>query len=145
MILREAQAADLDALARIAAEAYCRDFAEILEPQALEQRGVDFFLAHLGAALAELQVAQSDDRILGFSKVTKRHLDMLFVASEARGSGAGSALLQRAEAKGVCTLESFRDNHAARSFYERRGWRLSSSYEREFLGGMRCFVQYSKP
>ena len=71
-----------------------------------------------------MRVAERGRRALGFSLVTGTHLDMLFVDSEAAGEGAGSALLRRVEAEGARTLEAFRDNHAARAFYERRGWTL---------------------
>ena len=56
----------------------------------------------------------------------------------------GSALLAEAEARGTWTLECFRDNRSARSFYERHGWTLARSYEREFLGRTRAFVFYEK-
>ena len=144
MKLREAREADIDALAQLATEAYRLGFAEILEPQALDQRGPAFFAAHLRPALRDIHVAESVQGILGFSKVTTSHLDMLFVAPQAQGSGAGTALLRRAEAQGLCTLECFRDNHLARAFYERRGWTLSQSYEREFIGRRRGFVLYSR-
>ena len=145
MKLRGAREADIDALAEIAAAAYRTGFADILEPQALEQRGGAFFAAHLRAVLGGIQVAETMGRVVGFSQVTSSHLDMLFVAPEAQQTGAGTALLRQAEEAGLHTLECFRDNLAARAFYQRRGWRLSRGYEREFLGRLRCFVLYSKP
>ncbi|MCB5174284.1 hypothetical protein LGR44_03755 [Microvirga sp. SM9] len=54
-------------------------------------------------------------------------------------------LLQRAECLGAKSLECFRDNHGARRFYERHGWRLAREYERAFAGRERSFVLYEKP
>ena len=95
-------------------------------------------------ALASLTVAVADGIVLGFAKTTAGHLDMLFVQPRAHGTGAGSALLAEAEARGVRTLECFRDNAAARGFYERRGWTLLRAYQRDFAGRVRDFVFYWK-
>ncbi len=142
MTLRAAQRADIPVLAAIAADSYRTSFASILEPAALEQRDEAFFERHLSAALDRLCVAVVGTRIAGFSLVTNDHLDMLFIAANARGLGVGSSLL---EAAGVRTLECFRDNDEARAFYEQRGWRLLKEYEREFIGRSRAFVLYGKP
>lgn len=145
MKLRAAQMADIPVLAAIAADSYRTNFASILEPKALGQRDEAFFEAYLGSALDRLRVAVHDTRIAGFSLVTNSHLDMLFIAADARGQGVGSSLLEAAEIAGVRTLECFRDNDAARDFYEQRGWRLSKEYERNFIGRSRAFVLYGKP
>jgi putative acetyltransferase len=145
MKLRAAQTADIPVLAAIAADSYRTIFASILEPAALEQRNEGFFEAHLGSALNRLRVAVADKRVAGFSLVTNNHLDMLFIAADARGQGVGSFLLEAVEAEGVRTLECFRDNDEARAFYEQRGWRLLKEYERAFIGRRRAFVLYGKP
>lgn len=145
MKLRAAQSVDIPVLAAIAANSYRTTFASILEPAALEQRDEAFFEAHLASALDRLRVAVADTRIAGFSLVTNNHLDMLFIAADARGQGVGSSLLEAAEMAGVRTLECFRDNDEARAFYEQRGWRLLNEYEREFIGRSRAFVLYGKP
>jgi putative acetyltransferase len=145
MKLRAAQRTDIPVLAAIATDSYRTTFASILEQAALEQRDEAFFEAHLGAALDRLRVAVAGTLIAGFSLVTNDHLDMLFIAAEARGQGVGSSLLEAAEAEGVRTLECFRDNDEARAFYEQRGWRLLKEYEREFIGRSRAFVLYGKP
>jgi putative acetyltransferase len=46
--------------------------------------------------------------------------------------------------RGAKSLECFRDNHGARRFYERHGWRVTREYEREFAGRNRSFVFYEK-
>jgi len=143
--LRPALPTDTPAIAHIAADSYRIDFAEILEPAALAQRGLAFFQFYLGEKIDGITVAMANEKVLGFSLVTDRHLDMLFVARSAKSKGVGSTLLDYGEAHGITTLECFRDNRPARAFYERRGWRLARSYERDFIGRARAFVFYQKP
>jgi putative acetyltransferase len=142
--VRNADPEDVPALAGIAERSYRAAFAAILEPEALASRDCAFFADRFGEAWPRMRVAERGGRILGFSLVTERHLDMLFVDPAAGGEGAGTALLGRVEAEGARTLESFRDNHRARAFYERRGWTLRRSYERDFLGRSRAFVLYGR-
>nr|WP_256515198.1 GNAT family N-acetyltransferase [Alsobacter ponti] len=111
----------------------------------MASRDEAFFAQRFAGELASLRVAEEGGRTIGFSKVTDTHLDMLFVDPAAQGTGGGGALLAEAEARGVRTLECFRDNAAARRFYERHGWRLARAYERDFLGKSRAFVFYEKP
>jgi putative acetyltransferase len=72
------------------------------------------------------------------------HIDMLFMDPTAVGQGGGTCLLKEAERRGAKSLECFRDNHAARRFYERHGWRIEREYDREFAGRSRSFVRYVK-
>ncbi len=144
MIVRAAVEADIPAMAAAAAAAYRVGFVGILEPLVLVGYDRAFFEKRFAETLASLTVVAADGVVLGFAKTTGDHLDMLFVQPRAHGTGAGSALLAEAEARGVRTLECFRDNVAARSFYERRGWTLRRAYEREFAGQVRDFVFYGK-
>jgi putative acetyltransferase len=89
-------------------------------------------------------VALSGQTPLGFLLMTDGHIDMLFMDPDAGGRGGGALLLQRAERLGAKSLECFRDNHGARRFYERHGWRIEQEYEREFAGRSRSFVLYEK-
>ena len=89
-------------------------------------------------------MAEDEGNPIGFLLVTDNHIDMLFVDPPGIGKGAGSRLLQFAEQNGARTLECFRDNHAARRFYERHGWRLEREYDRDFAGRSRSFVFYVK-
>ncbi len=144
MIVRAAIAADVPAMAAIAAASYRAAFAAILEAEALAVRDGEFFANLFVRTLTSLRVAETDGDVVAFAMVTDQHLDMLFVAPNAQRRGAGRALLGAVEADGVCTLECFRDNHGARRFYERHGWRLARAYEREFIGRERAFVFYEK-
>ena len=144
MKVRPAIQGDLEAMSRVAARSYRDAFATILEPEVLAARHAAFFAARFRAALRQMRVAEADGRVVGFTLMTDCHIDMIFVDPGAVGTGAGSALLAAAESEGARSLECFRDNLSARRFYERRGWRLTREYEREFLGRKRTFVFYEK-
>ena len=144
VIVRPAVAGDIAAAAVVAAASYAQAFAAILEAEALARYDAAFFAGRFAAALDRLRVAE-DGGIVGFSLVTGTHLDMLFIAPVAQGTGAGRALLVEAVGRGARTLECFRDNLPARHFYERQGWRLDHAIRREFAGQVRDFVIYEQP
>ncbi len=94
------------------------------------------------ASFAEVAVA-ADEAIVGLILVTMRnellsqtvsaHLEAIVVAPEARGTGLGRQLLERAEtlaaARGAksLSLHVFSNNHRARSLYD------SSGYDSELI------------
>jgi putative acetyltransferase len=143
--VREAQASDISAMAAVAERSYRAGFRGILDEEVLATRTAEFFARRFEIDRERMRVVEAEGQIVGFSLVTDGHVDMLFVDPDAAGQGAGSALLRDAEAIGAKTLESFRDNHRARRFYEKHGWRLAETYERDFIGRMRAFVRYVKP
>lgn len=145
MIIRAATEADIPAMAELTAASYALAFADILEPAALAQRDAAFFVERFRDVWPRMLAAEEGGRLLGVTLTSEHHLDMLFLAPDATGRGVGARLLAAVEAQGVRTLECFRDNHAARRFYEREGWRLARAYEREFIGRQRAFVAYDKP
>jgi putative acetyltransferase len=132
------------ATAAVAAASYRAGFADILEPGVLAGRDAAFFAPRLAEAGARLRVAEDGGLILGFCLMTDGHIDMLFVAPEAQGRGAGRALLAEAQARGGRSLECFADNRSARAFYERHGWRVAAAYRRDFAGRARDFVRYER-
>ncbi len=140
MIVRAAREGDIAATAAVAAASYAGAFGEILGAEILAGYDEAFFVRRFTEALDRLRVAD-DGGVVGFSLVTDRHLDMLFIAPGAQGRGVGEALLSDADAR---SLECFRDNHLARRFYEGQGWRLAAEYAREFAGAVREFVRYRK-
>lgn len=144
MIVRAATSADIPDMADVTATSYAHAFAGILEPQALAQRDALFFRTRFAETWPHMRVAIEDDRIFGVAMVTNGHLDMLFLDPATIGKGVGAALLRDVEEHGARTLECFRDNHAARRFYERHGWRQVGAYDREFVGCQRSFVAYEK-
>lgn len=129
----------------MAVAAYRQGFAGILEPDLLAGRTAALFAARFSASLPLLRLAERDGAIIGFSLLTDGHIDMMFVDPATHRTGAGRALLAEAEARGARSLECFRDNQAARRFYEAHGWRLARGYARNFAGRARDFVRYEKP
>lgn len=145
MRIRRARPDDIEALARVAAASYRAAFAAILGRRALAARDAPFFARRFRRQRRRLRLASIAGRPVGFSMATRRHLDMLFVDPRFAGRGAGRRLLAECERRGVRTLECFRDNHAARRFYERAGWRLERAYARAFAGATHDFVSYARP
>ncbi len=142
--LRPATAADAEPLARVAHDSFHQAFTGIMSPAALAQRPLAFFVERFGVQWPQVVVAERDGRIVGFSMVRDRHIDMLFVDPCAQARGVGKALLADAESGGAITLECFRDNSQARDFYEKHGWNLAKSLRRDFCGEEYDFVLYGK-
>jgi putative acetyltransferase len=140
-----AEQSDIPALARLAERSYASAFGGILEPETLNACTAAFFTARFERDWQRTTMARCEGAPSGFCLVTERHIDMLFVDPDRTGQGIGTALLRHAEAGGAVTLECFRDNRAARRFYEANGWRVTAEYERLSLGRMRAFVLYGRP
>lgn len=144
MIVRPAEPGDVPALAGIAQSSYSLAFADILEPEVIDDHDIAFFMARFAHAWQRMLVALSDGIPAGFLLMTDQYIDMLFMDPAASGRGGGALLLKEAEQRGARSLECFRDNHAARRFYERHGWHVEREYDREFAGKSRSFVFYVK-
>jgi putative acetyltransferase len=144
VIVRPAGMDDLSALAAIAERSYRIAFENILETDVLESRDASFFATRFASSWERMLVAVSESEPVGFLLTTGGHIDMLFMDPTAGGRGGGAALLREAERQGAKSLECFRDNHAARRFYERHGWRVEREYDREFAERSRSFVLYVK-
>jgi len=144
LIVRPARSDDIPILAGIAQSSYRAAFAGILEEEVLEEHDSAFFMARFTHAWERMLVACSGGELIGFLLMTNSHIDMLFMDPAKSRRGGGARLLEEAEAQGARSLECFRDNHRARRFYERHGWRISRQYDREFAGRSRSFVLYDK-
>lgn len=142
--LRPAAPGDVAALARVAHASFHQGFAGIMTPDSLAQRPLDFFAERFAEQWPHVTVALVDGVLLGFSMVRNAHIDMFFVDPSAQGRHIGAAMLRHAEAAGARTLECFRDNHAARGFYEKAGWGLTGGTRRAFCGVEYDFVNYAK-
>jgi GNAT superfamily N-acetyltransferase len=70
-------------------------------------------------------VAREGAAPVGFLALEGEHVEHLYVAPAHQGRGIGSRLLDQAKAASPARLElyAFQRNAAARSFYERRGFR----------------------
>lgn len=143
-MVRAARPADLAAAAAVAARSYRAGFADILDAAVLAERNAAFFAERFAAALALLAVAERGGEVCGFSLVTHRHIDMLFVDPAVQRAGVGRRLLADAEERGANSLECFRANFAARNFYEGQGWELAHAYSRSFAGAEHAFLRYEK-
>lgn len=144
MRIRRVAPDDIPALARIAAASYRTAFANILDRRALAARDAGFFARRFRRLRRRMRLASVAGHAVGFSVTTRGHLDMLFVDPARQGRGAGRWLLAECERRGTRSLECFRDNHAARRFYERAGWRQVRAYERVFIGRRHAFVRYER-
>ncbi len=145
MRIRRAAPEDVPALARIAAASYRAAFAAILDRRALSARDAAFFARRFRRVRRRMRLASLGGSPLGFSLTTRRHLDMLFVDPARQGRGAGRRLLAECERRGIRSLECFRDNLAARRFYEKAGWRQVRAYSRVFIGKEHAFLRYERP
>ncbi|MEG6552131.1 GNAT family N-acetyltransferase [Desulfocurvibacter africanus] len=75
--------------------------------------------------LAETWVAEEAGRVVGFMALIQHVLGGLFVDPAHQGRGIGTALVTFAKArKGPLEVDVFTQNAGARSFYEKRGFRL---------------------
>ena len=146
MKLRPATAADFPALAEIVAKGYRDAFGAILSQAALAERTQAHFARRFAAETVPPILAEDETgRPIGFHLTHGGALHMLFVDTSVQARGAGTVLLADAERRGAVRLECFRDNRAAREFYEKRGWVHARDYTREFVGDIYAFVEYDKP
>ncbi len=68
-------------------------------------------------------VKNNQGKILGFCGVHDGHIEMLFIAPEARGSGAGRLLVSHAiQQQGATAVDVNEQNEQARGFYEHIGF-----------------------
>jgi GNAT superfamily N-acetyltransferase len=102
-------------------------------------------------------VAEREDRVLGFVTVgpSRDALELgelyaIYVEPAAWSTGAGRALIERAEAQlaetwSGATLWVLEDNPRARSFYEEAGWRADGARKADERWGVRAAeVRYRK-
>ena len=99
MIIRPTEPADIPVAAAVAAASYATAFADILEAETIAPYDTAFFTTRFTAARDRLRVAEHDGAIVGFCLMTDGHIDMIFVAPAALGTGAGHALFADAEAR----------------------------------------------
>jgi GNAT superfamily N-acetyltransferase len=144
-LIRDATAADIPALAQIAADAYRATFLPIIGEAGLALRTPRFFEGRFADEWRQLRLAEVNGEPTGFAEVRSGMLDMLFVRPGLTGRGIGLALLRDAEARGAVRLECFVENRAARRFYAREGWTEASVHERDFAGGRHRFVMFVRP
>lgn len=103
-----------------------------------------FMAERLVASDGVVLLAESDGRAVGLAQCYRTWsslsmsrawvLNDLFVAPDARGTGAGRALLREVQARAAAdgasyvALETARDNHRARTLYESEGFVVDDEY-----------------
>ena len=145
MDVRFAEEGEIDRLAQIWYDAWHDAHARIVPAELVRRRTLPQFRARLLRALPTVRVVGPRGAAVGLCMVKGDELDQLFVAAEARGTGAAAALVADAEARlaaagvKVAWLACAIGNGRAARFYEKCGWRRSGTVtshlridEREF-------------
>ena len=134
LMLRNAHSDEAEALAWLQEESAVAGFANVFPPGRYSfQRDVvlqswrELLVREDVTAL----VAEDGEELLGFAVLRTGWLERLYTHPNAWGRGVGSRLhdeaveLARALGSTGCKLWVLEANERARSFYERRGWRLN--------------------
>jgi ribosomal protein S18 acetylase RimI-like enzyme len=133
MDVRNADAAEVEYLARLWHDGWHESHAPLLPRALTDLRTVASFRERLAEALADIRVVGPRLAPLGFCIVKGDELYQLFVAAEARGSGAAVALIDDGEATlarngvAVAWLACAIGNDRAARFYEKRGWHRAAT------------------
>ncbi len=154
--LREATAADVDAVAALFLRCWRGSYADVLPAHVIdvfdEAGARELWQRALGAPKAGTRgvVAVEDGRIVGVVRMGRDpnepaagHVFSLYVDPGAQGSGVGGRLRAEAEAwfrsEGLAesTLWVFEANERARGFYDRHGWSAD--------GGVRVEPEFGEP
>ncbi|MDB5368129.1 MAG: acetyltransferase domain protein [Rhodospirillales bacterium] len=129
MIVRAAAHSEIDKLATLWFDGWQDAHAKILPVELARLRTLASFRHRLETDLAQVRVVGGDGEPIGFCTVKDDELYQLYVAAQARGSGAALALMEDAEDRlrdgGIDTawLVCAIGNERAVRFYEKCGWR----------------------
>jgi GNAT superfamily N-acetyltransferase len=131
MTVRDAEPADLQPVARLWWSGW-RDGHEGLLPPALTRlRTLESFEARMAAALPKVRTLGPVGAPLGFHLLKDDELYQIYLAAEARGTGAAAVLMADAEARlatagvVVAWLACAIGNARAARFYEKSGWTMA--------------------
>ena len=140
LTVRDATQDDVDSIVALLPQLASFDVPEHRNPRHLWEGDAELLMrwANGDAAQSFVQVAELGGELAGATIVTLRkellsgepsaHLEVIVVASEARGSGVGKQLLEAAETKAhqhgarSMSLHVFARNVGARGFYEHAGF-----------------------
>ena len=131
--VRSAEASEIDQLAKVWYESWYEAHAHLMPVELTRVRTLESFRERLERALAGVRVIGPVGRPVGLCMIKGDELYQLFVAAEARGSGAARALVVDAESRlasaGVKTawLACAIGNDRAARFYEKCGWRRTGT------------------
>jgi GNAT superfamily N-acetyltransferase len=128
VIIRDADEADLDELAKLWYDGWQDGHAEVVPAELKRLRTLQSFRERLSDTLSSVRVAGGVGEPAGFHIVKDDELYQLYVAASARGSGVASDLIADAEAQllrsgvTVTWLSCAIGNNRAARFYEKCGW-----------------------
>jgi GNAT superfamily N-acetyltransferase len=126
--VRDAIAAELDALARLWFDAWQDAHAGIVPAEVVRARTLPSFCTRLQTMLPELRVIGPVGSPVGFHRIKDDELEQLFVAAASRGRGVAAALIRDAEhclrKRGLTRawLACAIGNERAGRFYQKCGW-----------------------
>jgi GNAT superfamily N-acetyltransferase len=131
--IRTSRADEAEQLFTVQRSSALAAFAHIFDPiehPFPDQAERNQWSTYLESAGTTVFVAEVNDAPVGVAVVTGETLERLFVVPERWGSGIGTllhdAVLRLLSEQGgtQCALWVLTENHQARGFYERRGWKL---------------------
>lgn len=134
MDVRAADLDEIDPLTRLWFDGWHDAHAPIVPAELTRRRTLESFRQRMQDALAEVRVVGPPGAPLGFCMLKDDELYQLYVAAEARGSGAAALLIADAEARlaarGVATawLACAIGNDRAARFYEKSGWHRAATF-----------------
>jgi GNAT superfamily N-acetyltransferase len=126
--VRAAEAAEIEALARLWHEGWHDGHAAIVHEELTRVTTVDRFAERIARVMTQIRVVGALGAPSGFAIVKDDELDQLYVARAARGTGVAALLIADAESRlreaGVTRawLACAIGNDRAARFYERSGW-----------------------
>jgi GNAT superfamily N-acetyltransferase len=125
--LRAATLADVERIAVVWHGAWRDAHVGHVPDALLPERTLDNFRERTLSRIPVTTVAVRDGQVIGFAMVSDDELEQLFVAAEARGTGASVRLLEHSETliarhSRSAWLGVVAGNARARHFYERHGW-----------------------
>jgi GNAT superfamily N-acetyltransferase len=121
-VIRVATTDEAATLAAVQREASLAGFGHIFAPE-LHPYPDDAILERWRTFPGSILVAERDGRVVGVAAVEAEWLHGFYVLPELWGTGVADELHAAALDRGVVTLWCLAENHRARRFYEKRGWR----------------------
>ena len=91
---------------------------------------VPYYLPHVDL----YAIADNDGVYVGFIGLSSDTIEMLFIDSDRRGHGYGSALIEFARQRGATKVDVNEHNPSALNFYKAKGFRVISRNETDDAG-----------